>query len=151
MRYYTSADDAAIAALDEANPISIRQNLEYGGLIYRLRDGRYGYTRPQRGTIHGFSLSTVHLPTGTTEVGNYHTHGDYSQPNLTRPGYHRVRPHQDTTGSLYFSGDDVLVARKRARIRSYRAYLGRPDGEYLFYEPGTNNYGKLPKRRPVLA
>jgi hypothetical protein len=66
------------AALSEANPQSIKENTEYGGLVCKNKDGTYGYTKPEKGTGTRFDPSAVTVPPGTTVVGNYHTHGDYS-------------------------------------------------------------------------
>ena len=75
---YETQDAAARAALSEANPISIRDNLEYGGLIYRDDSGRYAYTGPIRGSEQGVNPFNAPIPEGTMLVGDYHTHGDYS-------------------------------------------------------------------------
>ena len=73
-------DRKAVEALLEANPLSIRDNLEYGGYIYKNPDGTYGYTDPLAGTDQGFNPSSAaHLVPGRAKiVGDYHTHGDYS-------------------------------------------------------------------------
>ncbi|MDI5823228.1 DUF4329 domain-containing protein, partial [Salmonella enterica subsp. enterica serovar Kentucky] len=38
------------SALSKYNPMSIFKNREYGGVIFRAKDGSYGYTRGRLGT-----------------------------------------------------------------------------------------------------
>ena len=65
--------DAARAALEEWNPTSIRDNLEYGGLIYRQGD-QFGYT------AYSCPQLECNIPSRSPGVaaGDWHTHGDYS-------------------------------------------------------------------------
>ena len=46
---FSSAHEAARHALDRYNPVSIGENREYGGYIYRTSGGRFAYTDPARG------------------------------------------------------------------------------------------------------
>ncbi len=78
---YKNADDAGRAALTKYNHMSIFKNREYGGIIFKAQDGTYGYTRGRLGsgrTAPTFKESSAGLPKGSTPVGQYHTHGDYS-------------------------------------------------------------------------
>ena len=76
---FDSIDEAARVALNAANPHSISANLEYWGLIYEAADGKFYYTGPVPGTGQGADPSSdAPAPAGTTVVGDYHTHGDYS-------------------------------------------------------------------------
>ena len=50
---YASSDAAAKAALTKANPESKRKNKEFGGVIYKDGDGKFGYTEPVEGTDQG--------------------------------------------------------------------------------------------------
>ncbi|WP_175900753.1 RHS repeat-associated core domain-containing protein [Burkholderia cepacia] len=46
---FATSDGAAKAVLTRANPKSIRDNLEYGGLIYKMPGGGYGFTKALEG------------------------------------------------------------------------------------------------------
>ena len=70
---YNSADMAACHAITEINPKSISEGREYAGKVYRNKDGTYSYTAPRPGTKD--SSSPGSCPKGTTDEGNYHTHG----------------------------------------------------------------------------
>ncbi|MFP5887481.1 DUF4329 domain-containing protein, partial [Salmonella sp. 741265049_HSA] len=75
------------SALSKYNPMSIFKNREYGGVIFRAKDGSYGYTRGRLGTSRTaptFKDSAGGLPKGSTPVGQYHTHGDYSDAGFNR-------------------------------------------------------------------
>src|SRR5947209_6182252 len=72
---FGTADDAAIAALDEVLTLSIENNWEYAGCIFRMTNGKYSFTRAV--TDKKADDSTAELsppPAGTTKVGTYHTH-----------------------------------------------------------------------------
>jgi uncharacterized protein RhaS with RHS repeats len=149
---FKAQDDAARAALRKANPRSIRENVEYGGFIYRKPNGRFGYTLPLKGKGREFELDNAQwrLPQKTEIVGDYHTHGDYSVAHPTKDG--RVirtgNPAQDHYHSNEFSGQDKMAARGNAKIvkeinkenatdtgTSYKAYLGTPSGKFYSNDP----------------
>lgn len=73
---YLSPDLAAIAALNDINPTSIRENIEYGGLILKILEGpnkgKYTYSKPRT----DYQRDWVRIPTRcpTTDAGAYHTH-----------------------------------------------------------------------------
>ncbi|MEM7211468.1 MAG: DUF4329 domain-containing protein [Pseudomonadota bacterium] len=157
MSGYSTAEEAAIAALNLINPLSIKNNREYAGLIYRQPDGRYNYTQPrtQPGAWHqsNASLDGIKIPAGTVEVGNYHTHGDYTMPGhydatlgrhldrRRRPG-ERLYPQRTPFGTTmtqqeFFTDRDIATMNSRAqRNPEYRAYLGVPNGAIYALEPG---------------
>jgi len=136
---YATADDAARAALDEANPQSIRDNLEYGGVIYQGADGQYYYSGPARGTDQGFDPASAPAPAGTTVVGDYHTHGDYSVADpATGAAIRTSDPTRDDFNSDNFSGADRRgIAADGAGTPGYAGYLGTPSGTYRRYDPAT--------------
>ena len=82
---FDTAEEAAYDVLRFINPTSIRENLEYAGLIYIQEfEGRLYYfaTRPLPGTVdrsdadEGINhMATDDIPFDV--VGDYHTHGDY--------------------------------------------------------------------------
>ena len=164
MSGYATADEAAIAVLNLINPMSIQQNREYAGLIYRRPDGTYDYTRPrtQPGDWHrsNASLEGIEIPPGTVEVGCYHTHGDYTVPgpydpvqerHLDRrrrpnePLYRRATPFgQPMTQEEFFSGPDVATINSRGRGNpDYRGYLGAPNGAIYELAPEAKTQTKL--------
>ena len=130
-------DAAAAAALRRGNPQSISDNLEYGGYVYE-QSGAYDYTVPQRGGPTGFQPSSArHLvPGGGSVVGDYHTHGDYSQ--IIGGKVVRTTPALDVFNSNHFSGQDLIGIRADAAgIPSYRGYLSTPSGVFRAYDPGS--------------
>jgi RHS repeat-associated protein len=136
---YSSQDRAAYAALSEANPQSIAENREYGGLIYQESDGDYHFTKPARGTPTGFTPTAAvkaQVPAGAPVVGDYHTHGDYSRPvgNLVV----RTTKALDAYNSDYFSGRDIRgITADGLGIKAYRGYLGTPSGVFRAYHPAS--------------
>ena len=142
---YSSQDDAARAALTNANPTSISANREYGGLIYSDRAGLYHYGGPVRGGPRGVNVHNLRAPRGAAIVGDYHTHGDYS---VLGPHGRTVRtsdPNRDDFNSDHFSrGDKRGIARDARRKPSYLGYLGTPGGQFLIYNPRTRTEGILP-------
>ena len=137
---FDSMDDAARAALDEANPKSIKDNLEYSGLIYQGPDDKYYYTGPAQGSDQGANpYGDAPAPENSTVVGDYHTHGDYSigKPSPTNPGEiiaeRTSDPARDDFGSDSFSSTD----RDDNDARSNVGYLGTPGGAYLKYDGAT--------------
>lgn len=169
MSGYATADEAAIAVLNLINPVSIRENREYAGLIYRLPNGRYDYTQPrtQPGEWHrgNASLEGITIPAGAVEVGCYHTHGDYTvlgaydddlgrhRDRRRRPGeqlYSRATPFgEPMTQEEFFSAPDVATINNRGRgNRDYRGYLGAPSGAIYMMESGANRQTML--RKPTV-
>jgi len=143
---YASRDDAARAALDEANPQSIDDNLEYGGLIYRDNaTGKYGYSGPIRGTDQGVNPSDAPIPPGTELVGDYHTHADYSTyDSATGKAVRTNDPAKDEFNSDNFSqGDFDGIDADSAGKSGYKGYLGTPSGDYKVYDPGTKTTSPL--------
>jgi hypothetical protein len=69
---FDDADECAIAALDEINPLSITQNVEFAGRIYRKADGRFYFTKPMKGTRDDSKAPPKVI--GAVNIGTYHTH-----------------------------------------------------------------------------
>jgi type VI secretion system secreted protein VgrG len=137
---FASADDAARAVLNHANPQSIRDNREYVGLIWQdPATGQYYATNPQRQGLSGGTLPTSRIPPGGREVGMYHTHGDYSTLGGTR-----TTAANDQFNSENFSGTDTRTANSRGRGNpNYRSYLGTPSGRQQVYNPSTGRTSPL--------
>jgi len=74
---FASQNEAARYVLNETNPASVAQNVEYGGWVYRNSDATYSATEPRRGTIDSVNLgSPENVPYGRA-TASYHTHGAY--------------------------------------------------------------------------
>ena len=141
---YATQDQAAAGALKNSNGASINKNKEYAGLIYKGRDGKYHYTGPKEGTDQGANPHDAKAPRGSSVVGDYHTHGDYS---IAGPNGEAIRTHdshRDDFNSDHFSGvDKAGIAHDAIGKPDYRGYLGTPSGKFLTYNPGTGQEGEL--------
>lgn len=128
---FATADDAARAALTDANPKSIRDNLEYGGLVYKDSKGDYYFTGPIMGSDQGVDPAMAAAPAGATIVADYHTHADYSLADPhTGAAIRTSDPSRDD-----FNSDDFSTQDKRsAKELGYDAYLGTPNGSFLRYD-----------------
>ncbi|MFG5912219.1 RHS repeat-associated core domain-containing protein, partial [Escherichia coli] len=141
---FSSADDAARAALNKYNPMSIFKNREYGGIIYRAKDGSYGYTRGRLGkgrTAPSMSASSNRIPKDATIVGQYHTHGDYSDVN-----FNRTAQSGDHWNSDSFSLQDINVHRGLGTQNpTYdSSYLGTPSGTFKVMGNNSISVSELP-------
>lgn len=134
---FSTQDQAANAALKLANPLSITDNLEYGGLIYRDESGNYGFSGPVKGSDQGVNPHDAVIPDGATLVGDYHTHGDYSLVDRVSGAAIRTGdPLRDEFNSDNFSASDYSGIRADARgISGYRGYLGTPSGLFKVFNP----------------
>jgi Domain of unknown function (DUF4329) len=131
---FKSAAAAAKAALSEANPKSIKDNLEYGGLIYKDAKGDYYYSGPIRGSDQGVDPANAPAPPWSVIVADYHTHADYSlaDPN-TGAAIRTSDPSRDDFNSDNFSTQD----KRSAKALGYDAYLGTPSGTFRHYDQAT--------------
>lgn len=154
MAFYTTRDEAARAALLEANPLSIRHNREYRGFIYQIPDGRFGYTFPMMGDTYSTSLDDIHIPPDSKVAGEYHTHGDYTGPGSAPNSSVRTNRANSWRGADIwgnvgpaadiFGPEDIPGARRRGRgMGGYRSYLGTPSGIYYYYDVDTDTMGRL--------
>jgi hypothetical protein len=151
-----NADHAAIAALDHINPYSIRDNVEYAGLIYQRGPNDFDFTGPHRGTAGESDPYTTLPPPGTVTAGAYHTHGDYTilgRDKNNQKTYTRTDdPKNDTGGGDRFAERDYESHRKMGGTdQRYTSYLGTPSGAYLswnpFSDPQTKNIATRPRPR----
>ncbi|HXT02209.1 MAG TPA: DUF4329 domain-containing protein [Elusimicrobiota bacterium] len=108
---YASADQAAIAALRRAMPLS--ENFENGGVVVE-RDGSFFYSEPVSNGQTGHIRFRAGVRKGDRLVALYHTHPS-SEPD-----------------SRMFSWDDVAEAKK-LDVNSYIGVLG--DGTVRFFDP----------------
>lgn len=103
---YRTVDAAGTQAIRDINPRSIREGVEYAGRIYKMPNGSFSYTTPNKGTKAKSDFGQC--PPGTTNAGQYHTHGSYS------PAYHN---------EVFSNSDMEWAARERVP-----SYLGTPNG-----------------------
>jgi hypothetical protein len=138
---FKTQDDAARAALQPANPKSIHDNREYGGLIYKGSDNQYYYSGPIKGSDQGVNPHDAPAPSGSTVVGDYHCHGDYStqDPN-TGAAVRTSDPSKDQFNSDNFSTSDKNgIKSDGAHTPGYAGYLGTPSGTFRRYDPSTGS------------
>ncbi|OFJ48201.1 hypothetical protein BA896_003595 [Janthinobacterium lividum] len=127
---FSSADSAARAALIRYNSKSIRDNLEYGGLIYKGKNGKYDFTRATRGDNDGVNpWEGNKIAKNCEESGYWHTHGNYSTENGTP-----TTKEKDYYDSNNFSRADIDIAKSKGIGKfEYRGYLGTPSGALKGY------------------
>jgi hypothetical protein len=143
---FKSQDAAAKAALEKANPLSIQDNLEYGGLIYRNKTtGEYGYTGPIKGSDQGVNPFNAPVPAGCELVGDFHTHADYSIVDRNTGAAIRTGdPKKDDFNSDNFSSTDMKGIKAVGSGKpGYKGYLGTPSGAFKVYDPATGAKGTL--------
>jgi hypothetical protein len=145
---YQTQDGAARGALTNSNPASIKANREYGGLIYKDKDGNYHYSGPVIGGDQGVNPHDAVAPAGTTVVGDYHTHGDYSVAGPNGVAIRTSDPKRDDFNSDHFSvgphADTGGITHDAAGNPNYRGYLGTPSGNFLIFNPTTGRESPLP-------
>jgi RHS repeat-associated protein len=156
---FTSRDDAANDATRFINPTSIRENAEYGFVLYRGADGSFYSSKPfTNGAGNRVNVGAPNdksrIPNDAQRVGDGHTHGDYSRP-VKDPKTGKMVPQrvgskrEDEYDSDHFSGPDKTRAENAAKKdKDYRTYLGTPSRDALKYNPATRREEKLPERVP---
>ena len=110
---------AAKSVLNDINPVSVEQNLEYGGYVYRFSDGSYSTTQPVSGTPVSLTLlnPVFVIPAGTDATAVYHTHAAFD-------------PNYDNEN---FSPTDLASDREF----NLDGYLGTPGGQFKYHEVRT--------------
>jgi hypothetical protein len=115
-------------------------NREFGGLIYKTDSDDYDYTGPISGGAKGVDPNDAPRPDGTLLVGDYHTHGDYSVRGLGGVLIVTSNPDRDDFYSDTFSPRDYQGIYFSSIGRpGYTGYLGTPNGDFKYYQPGTTN------------
>ncbi len=95
-------DDIGIFALAMCNGESINENKEYGGLICK-KQGEYFPMNPISSNDNdSVDLRNIKCPEGSERVGDYHTHGFYSDDKGNK-----VTKENDVYDSLNFSSKDL--------------------------------------------
>lgn len=124
---FATAEEAAVAAMKEANPTSVNQNLEYGGWVKQNADGTYSYDPPVQGTADG--LTTMPAK-GPSDVVWYHTHAAYD-PNYDNENF------SGATGDKGYSKANNAIG-----------YVATPSGAIKKYDPATDTVTTLPDTAP---
>jgi hypothetical protein len=147
---FDSRDAAAKDAINFINPKSIQENREYGGRISETKDGKFVAATPD----HGKGASVELKPVEKNDVGDYHTHGDWSKADANGDPVRSTKD-KDQFNSGHFSGDEskgtgdkggIAADAKEAKANGhsdYAGYLGTPDKQVLKYDPKTDKETKL--------
>jgi hypothetical protein len=110
---FTTDDAAAVAALAKA--LRMDPTVEWGGLVFQLRDGGYVFSEPvtsERREVCGYQGEA---PAGSRLVGIYHTHPQHEADD-------------------FFSTRDIATA-KRVGVKSY---IGVVSGRHIrMFDPAT--------------
>lgn len=126
-RKFDSDEEAARSALKHFYSASRRAGAEYGGVIYRNRDGTYGITAPTAekdgNNLCNSSIRWSDVPDGTQPVASYHTHLRTDTPS----------------GDEYFSPSDRYIAQTH-RVKSY---IATPLGRLKVYDGATRSEADL--------
>ena len=74
---FSTPNEAAFDVMNTINPVSVRENREHGGWIFRNADGSFGSTNPVAGDVSSVSIGNpvTSVPQGTAANASYHTHG----------------------------------------------------------------------------
>ena len=123
--YYTP-EDAAEAFVRETNPISIRDNVEYGVRIYTYIGAdtglSYTYTEPVRGEEARVKIPPP--PEGAVPAGIAHTHGAYDP---------------------YFDSENLSPFDERLADKAGEPmFIGTPDNAFVTYDPITRSESYTP-------
>ena len=130
-------DDIGIFALAMCNGESINENKEYGGLICK-KQGEYFPMNPISSNDNdSVDLRNIKCPEGSERVGDYHTHGFYSDDKGNK-----VTKENDVYDSLNFSSKDLTNSYMNGMgKKEYSSYLGTPNNTYLKYNPKVKGNG----------
>lgn len=128
---FPSSDAAALEMMTYSNPLSIKANLENGGLIFRDPDSdQFFVTTPMGGTLDGFNPGQVPQPDDLTLVACYHGHADYSKADGSR-----TDKAGDEFNSDHFSAQDKSLADRG--VWGSVIYVSTPSGDFRKYDAAT--------------
>lgn len=118
---FAARNEAASSVLNRINPVSVRENIEHGGWVYRHADNTFSHTEPVAGTVNSVDIgsASASVPGGTTASASYHTHGG---PD----------PRYDNEN---FSPQDLLSDRQAG----VDGYLGTPAGFMKLHDLETGS------------
>ncbi len=112
---FASQNEAAKIVLNGINPVSVAQNREHGGYIYRLADGSFSSTSPIQGGPASILLPAPFtiVPSGAATTATYHTHAAFD-------------PRFDNEN---FSPTDIASDN----AFGFDGYLGTPAGAFKYH------------------
>ena len=126
-RKFGDDKDAARSALKHFYEASRRAGVEYGGVIYRNKNGSYGITAPTTekdgNNLRNSAILWSDVPTGARPVAWYHTHLRTDTPS----------------GDEYFSPGDRYIAQ----TRDVKSYIATPAGRLKVYDGATRSEADL--------
>ena len=117
--------NAARMRFNQINPVSVRENREYGGFVYQAADGSFATTEPIRGEVASITLPAPRfaVPVGTFARASYHTHGGFD-------------PRFDSEN---FSSNDLEADRQF----NIDGYLATPRGIFRYHDVETGQISTL--------
>ena len=117
---FSSQNEAGRAVLNEINPTSVSQNLEYGGYVYINADGSYSSLAPIRGQAASVLLPNpaTAAPSGSRVTASYHTHAAFD-PRFDNENFSPT----DIAGDRAFNID---------------GYLATPEGRFWLHDVSAN-------------
>ena len=129
---FKTIDDAAINAIEAAQPVTQRQKVEYGGRICKLNNGK-GYVITSRTDNIKDTVEPGQCPGQAYQpVAEWHTH-----PKLKGYDYENFSNMYDPVAKKYV-GD---IPRARSWTTPMPMYLGTPSRTIKVYEPGLGSNG----------
>jgi RHS repeat-associated protein len=143
---FDSIEDAARDVHSFINPTSIRQNAEYGSVIYRVGDHFFASPTFTNGSgtkvVVGAPSDKSRIPEGVrqsaTRVGDYHDHGDYSKkitnPTNGRSTIVRTSKSEDPKSDHPSEPDRSRAESIQKTNPEYRFFLGTPSKELKEYD-----------------
>ena len=127
--------------------MSIWYNHEYGGMICKdknMKRKKYWATNPVSGNEASVDPQKSPCPKKCDIVGNYHTHGDYTEKEADGKMHSTTDPARDIYGSGRFSNQDKKMLNYDANGNpDFNGYLGTPSGDFRKYNPTTRKDSPL--------
>ena len=121
---WSGQHDAAWNALNDINPTSVSENIEYGSWVYRNTDATFSALSPVRGTVNSVNIGSPNqVPSGSVATASYHTHGGDD------PLY----------DSENFSPTDLITDN----LWKVDGYLGTPLGAFKIHNYVTGEVSRL--------
>ncbi|WP_326938779.1 MULTISPECIES: RHS repeat-associated core domain-containing protein [unclassified Acidovorax] len=140
-KVFNTSDSAALDVLKGINKKSIKENREYGGMICKIEctgptcrgSEKYISSKPKHGALSSTDPHDSPCPKGTSAVGDYHTHGNYSLTN----GKATIAS-KDEFNSLNFSPTDISgISSDGVGKPNYTGYLGTPANTFHKFTPSS--------------
>ncbi len=139
---FDTQHDAAKAALKAINETSIKEDVEYSGVIFEMEDGTFGYTIARTdGLSHAVNTMAAKgmVPKGAKITANYHTHGDFTS---MRSNNSFSKEYVDRkTGQIK---GDLGLARRR-KMDAYLAGYSNRVKYFSYADNKVSSLGKLKK------